>query len=524
MRIFLSGPMGSGKSTVARAVAARSGLLAWDLDSAIEQRAGKSVAGLFAERGEAGFRALERDVLQGLLRSHSSGVFALGGGTVTDRELRRQLLREGVLVTLRADVDELARRVGSGHGRPLLSGQDVAQRLRGLVEARREAYAECHVILDSASSSIEALAESVLRAAEDPPLIVPLGERSYRVEVGAGVRARLPLRVAEVVAPGARVVVVTDDVVGPLWSEAQAAALRARALQVSVVTLSAGEQHKTLRSAEQIWEAALHAGIDRGSVVVGIGGGVVGDLSGFAASTLLRGIPVGHVPTTLLAMVDSAIGGKTGFDTSHGKNLIGTFHQPSFVLCDTEVLATLPLAERRSGLAEVVKSAWIAGEAEVAQLEADASALHAGEAQATIAAIRMAATLKARIVTEDERESGARALLNLGHTVGHAIEASQGYAGFRHGEAVALGMVAAFRLGVRLGLTAPAELERVVGLLSALGLPTQVGPYLRKEVLTFIGSDKKRRADSVRFVLPRAPGQVEPRSIALDQLFGLLTA
>jgi shikimate kinase/3-dehydroquinate synthase len=517
--------MGSGKSTAARVVAARAGLEAWDLDRVVEQRTGKKVSALFAEQGEQAFRRLERDALHDLLAKHGDGVFALGGGTVTDRELRRELLRHGVLITLRADVAELARRVGGGDGdgRPLLAGQNVGDKLRALLAERAEAYAECHRELDTNGRDAQAVAEAVLEIAADPPLLVPLGTRSYRVEVGAGARSRLPARAAEITASG-RALVVSDDVVAPLWADTMIAALRAQRGDVASVAIPAGEQHKTLSTVERIWGAALDAAIDRGGMFIGIGGGVVGDLSGFAAATLLRGIPIGHVPTTLLAMVDSAIGGKTGFDTRHGKNLIGSFHQPSFVLCDTDTLATLPQAERRAGLAEVVKSAWIDGELAVRQLELDAPGLAAGEPNAIVRAIRMSAALKAKIVTEDERESGSRALLNLGHTVGHAIEASLGYQGMRHGEAVSLGMVAAFRLGVRLQITPRADLERLETLLSALSLHVDVSAYLQPKVLSFINADKKRRSANIAFVLPHAPGRVALELVPLAELPGLLMA
>jgi 3-dehydroquinate synthetase len=228
------------------------------------------------------------------------------------------------------------------------------------------------------------------------------------------------------------------------------------------------------------------------------------------------------VPTTLLAMVDSAIGGKTGFDSRHGKNLVGAFHQPSFVLCDVETLDTLPDVERRAGMAEVVKSAFLEGEAAVAQLERDLPALRAGDRDATVRAIRMSAALKARVVTEDERESGLRATLNLGHTLGHAIEAAQGYSGLRHGEAVALGMVAAFGLSARLSVGSREQQERLVRLLDGLGLPTDVSPHLRPEVLSFIAADKKRKADSVTFVLPAEPGRMELRPLPIGELPRLL--
>jgi 3-dehydroquinate synthase len=253
-------------------------------------------------------------------------------------------------------------------------------------------------------------------------------------------------------------------------------------------------------------------------LLIGVGGGVVGDLAGFAAATLLRGIRVAHVPTTLLAMVDSGIGGKTGFDTRHGKNLVGAFHQPSFVLCDVHVLSSLPRDERRAGLAEVVKSAWIDGEASVAQLEADADALALGDEEATTRAIRMAAQLKARIVTEDERESGARAHLNFGHTLAHAIEASSGYAGIRHGEAVSIGMVAACRVAVRMGRMQPEAASRVERLLDKVGLPTRVEPFLSDRVLSFISADKKRKGEKVDFVSPGAPGDIRLVPLPVTEL------
>ncbi len=513
--------MGSGKSTLARALAAEGGLPVWDLDELVASRAGVTVAQLFAERGEVGFRALERQTLRGLMAEQRHGVVALGGGTVTDDALRRELLRLGTLITLRAAPEELARRVDSGEGRPLLAGPDVLGSLQQLLRARAPAYAECHAEIDTQGRDLGQLAREALAVASAGAIVVPLGLRSYRVEVAAGCRFRAKERTAAI-SGGGPVVLVSDEIVGPVWGAPLAAALRAIGNRLIEVTLPAGEQHKTLRSVERIWDAALTGGVDRGSVVISVCGGVVGDLSGFAASTLLRGLPVGHVPTTLLSMVDSAIGGKTGFDTPHGKNLLGSFHQPGFVLCDVEVLATLPQAERIAGLAEVVKSAWIEGEEAVAGLERDAAALLAGDAAATERAIRMSASMKARIVSEDEREAGARALLNLGHTVGHAIEAALDYRGIRHGEAVALGMVAAFRVACRLGRAQAGDVERVTRLLQAFGLPTDVDTHLHQRTLSFLGSDKKRRAGQITFVLPAGPGEVALQSLPLARLPELL--
>ncbi|HKP59257.1 MAG TPA: 3-dehydroquinate synthase, partial [Polyangiales bacterium] len=399
---------------------------------------------------------------------------------------------------------------------------EVRARLDALRSARAEAYAECHLRLDTGDLAPAEAARVVLEAARREPIAVPLGARSYCIHVGHGLRHELVALIREQ-APVSSVLLVTDAEVGPRWTHALTAAIRGSGLPVSEIALPAGESAKHLGSVDAIWQYALDAGLDRSSMVIGVGGGVVGDLSGFAAATLLRGVRAAHVPTTLLAMVDSAIGGKTGFDVRQGKNLIGAFHQPRFVLSDIELLSTLPEAERRAGLAEVVKTAWLAGEAEVQQLEADAPLLAAGEPQATERAIRMAATFKAYVVTEDEREDGMRALLNLGHTLAHAIEAASGFSGLRHGEAVAIGCVAAFRVAAGLGgASAQADGVRMKQLLGRLGLPTDFESYLDDRVLSFLGSDKKRKGKSLHYVVPGAPGDVRVVPLAISEVMRLL--
>jgi shikimate kinase / 3-dehydroquinate synthase len=515
--------MGAGKSTVARALAERLGVTAIDLDGRVETRAGKSVAQVFRDEGEAAFRALERDEIQRVLEGEGDRVVALGGGTVADARTRRWLLDQGVVVTLTAPVEELARRVGDGAGRPLLAGTSVADRLAGLLRDRAEAYAECHGVVLTGDQPVEAVVESVLALAADVPVVVPLGVRTYRVEIGQRVRARLPERVREA-CPGPVAAMVTDANV-QAWADGFRAAVEAEAgKRVVPVVLPPGEEHKTVNTVERIWDAALVGGLDREGLVVAVGGGVVGDLAAFAASTLLRGVALGQVPTTLLAMVDSSVGGKTGFDRPQGKNLVGTFHQPRFVLCDVDCLSTLPEADRRAGLAEVVKSAWLAGEDAVAQLERDATALARGEAAATTRAIRMSVALKARVVTEDEEErAGTRMLLNLGHTLGHAIEAAAGYRDIRHGEAVALGMVAAMRVAEGLGQARPEQTARLRRLLEAFDLPVAFEAHLDDRTLGYLGSDKKRRGDRVTFVVPGAPGETTLAPLARDRLAALLT-
>ncbi|HJL47495.1 MAG TPA: 3-dehydroquinate synthase, partial [Polyangiaceae bacterium LLY-WYZ-15_(1-7)] len=427
-------------------------------------------------------------------------VVALGGGTVTDRATRRALLRGGVLITLQAAPEELARRVGSGEGRPLLAGDPVAA-LRRVLAERAPAYAECHGVV---RTDREGALEEALRLVRERPVPVPLGERSYAVEIGVGVRRRLRARLAG----ASRAILVADSNTAP-WRDALAEAGDVR------VDLEEGEAHKDVAAVARIWDAALDASVDRRACVVAVGGGVVGDLAGFAAASLLRGVAFGQVPTSLLAMVDSSVGGKTGFNRAQGKNLVGAFHQPRFVLCDVETLSTLPAEERVAGLAEVLKAAWLDGEAAVAALERDAEALRAGDEAATIGAIRRSVALKARVVEADEREAGQRMVLNLGHTVGHGLEAAAGYGALRHGEAVGLGLVAAARVGVALGDLDAEQAGRLERLVGALGLPVDLDRRLDEAVWGFVGADKKRAGAQIRFVVPGPPGttRIAPLSV-----------
>ncbi len=511
--------MGAGKSTVASVIAKRWGTSVLDLDSEIEKRAGKSIGELFETGGEREFRALERAALAAL--PAEAKVIALGGGAVVDPESRARILREGTLITLTAPVEELVARVAKGPGRPLLRS-DPAGALERLLAERAVAYAEAHAVIETSGRSAESVADEVLSVAEDPPVVVPLGERTYRVEIGRGVRGRVAARAVEA-APG-RAIVVHDGGSDRPWPAEVISTLEAAGRAPISVKLEGDEAHKTIESVEAVWDATLAQEVDRNAVMIGVGGGVIGDLTAFAASTLLRGVALGQVPTTLLAMVDSSVGGKTGFNRAQGKNLVGTFYQPRFVLCDVDTLGTLPDAERIAGLAEVAKSAWLDGEASVRQLESDAQALVRGDPDATIRAIRMSVSLKARIVHKDETEAGTRMLLNLGHTVGHGLEAAAHYQGLRHGEAISLGMVAATRVARHLGKGSSDQAARLSALLDALGLPTDLEGRLGDAALGFIGADKKRRGDAVHFVVPGEPGETQILPIGLDQLRQALVA
>jgi shikimate kinase/3-dehydroquinate synthase len=505
--------MGAGKSTVAGALAGLLGTRVLDLDERVEELAGRSVPKIFAERGESAFRALEKEALESL--PADVGVVSLGGGTVVDDETRQMLLREGIVVTLTAHPAVLAQRVGQGAGRPLL-GEDAQGDLERIMKARGTAYAEAHAVIDTGTLGPEEIAADIVAVRNRSPIVVPLGLRTYGVDVGRGVRHRVGIRANEHSTGDS--ILVFDGADDRPWPTDVIRDLTLAGKPPIEVKLPGSEAHKNVASVEQVWDTALEAEVDRGAIVIGVGGGVVGDLAGFAASTLLRGVALGQIPTTLLAMVDSSVGGKTGFNRPRGKNLVGTFYQPRFVLCDVDTLSTLPNEERIAGMAEAVKSAWLDSEESVAMLERDAEALLAGDADATIRAVRMSIRLKSRIVHADENESGRRMLLNLGHTVGHGLEAASDYRGIRHGEGVALGMIAAMRVAAQLGRGRREETERLTRLLGKLGLPTDLDERLNSRALRFIGSDKKRRGDRIHFVIPRLPGQTEIELVGVDEV------
>ena len=520
--VWLSGPMGSGKSIVAPLVAAALGVPAYDLDAEIEARAGASVAAIFAARGEAGFRAIEQATCAALLaETNATGaVVALGGGAVTSLELRRVLLRSGVLVTLDATPRALGARISNPESRPLLAGREPSVVLAELRDARADAYAECHGVVDTTALAPGEVAERVLALAARPSIVVPLGSRTYRVDLGRGIRHTLAERLRACV-PGACVLVV-DSALRASWGAEMSGALAGAGVVTVPVELHGGDSEKTLVAVERVWDAALRAGVGRDAMVVALGGGVVGDVAGFAASTLLRGVAFAQMPSTLLAMVDSSVGGKTGIDRPEGKNLVGTIQQPRFVLCDVELLETLPVAERRAGLAEVVKCALIAGEDALAELEHDAVALAQGDEDATLRAIRMSVGVKADIVAADEHETrGLRVKLNLGHTVGHAIEAQSNYT-VRHGEAVGLGLLAALRVSERLGWARAELARRVSALLTAFALPTDLDASIGAETWRWLQADKKRSGGAVRFLVPVTPGDVRVVPIAPSDIARLV--
>ncbi len=345
-------------------------------------------------------------------------------------------------------------------------------------------------------------------------LSVDLGERSYPIFFRPHGQDELAERVLGEAKTG-KVIIITDKNVGPLYAQGLADSLRNRGLRVALLDFPAGEPHKNLDTVRRIYERCLQFGVDRETPIVGFGGGVVGDLAGFVAATLLRGLPFIQVPTTILSQVDSSVGGKVGVNLAEGKNLIGAFHQPKWVLIDPQCLATLGIDERRAGLAEAVKHGALADADLLDEIAQNADALLNADVDSLMKVLPRAVAIKAEVVSQDEEERGVRATLNLGHTLGHAFEADCGYRGLRHGEAVALGLRAILQISrSRMGLSLRAE-ERISAALDALDLPSSWAERMRPSVLDRVDLDKKNLGTSVRVVLLRDIG--DPVVVAMPR-------
>ncbi len=514
--LVLVGLMGAGKTSIGRRLALRLGLPFRDADHEIEQAAGCSISDFFAAHGEAEFREGERRVIRRLLAGPPC-VLATGGGAFMDPATRAAIRDGGVSVWLRCRLATLVRRTAHRSHRPLLRQGDPETILARLMEERHPVYAEADLTVDCGDDSPEITTARVLEAlaGHRSPMRVPvsLAGSPYEVVIGEHLLARAGAHLAPIL-PQKQAVVLTDETVARLHWPALAASLAECRIEARPIVVAPGEASKSLAVYGQVAEAMLAFGIERRTAVIALGGGVVGDLAGFAAATVLRGLPFVQIPTTLLAQVDSSVGGKTGINTAAGKNLLGAFHQPRLVLADTGTLATLPARELRAGYAEIVKAGLIGDAGLFAWCETNGAALLAGDAAVQAEAVASACAFKARVVEADEREEAARdgrALLNLGHTFAHALEAEFGFDGsLLHGEAVGLGLVLAFRLSARLGHCSSADAARVQAHIEAAGLPPTIASLGRHlgaaSLLAHMQHDKKMRDGKLAFVLARRIG------------------
>ncbi len=512
--VILTGFMGTGKTTVGRLLAGRLGRDFVDTDELIVARAGKPIAAIFHDEGEARFREWEAGVAEELAGRRGL-VIATGGRLMLDPDNAAALGTTGPVFCLAAAPETIMARVaGDDAKRPLLDVPDAARRVQGLLQQRAAAYARFRPVTTDGRAPEQVAGDIAATLAGGLRDVLPVRHSGggYDVVVGDGLLAEA-LTLAGVDGP---VAVITDSEVGPRHVDRlQKPSFSEKLGFYSVLTMPAGEQHKTLDTVRDLYDGLLAAGLDRTGTIVALGGGVVGDVAGFVAATYLRGVAFVLCPTSLLAMVDAGIGGKTGVDMPQGKNLVGAFQQPRAVLADVGTLATLPAAEFTSGLAEVAKHGLIADPLLWQRLmmeewhfdprELATDRLRRADLQSLLV---RAIAVKRAVVEEDPYERGRRAVLNLGHTFGHAVEQVSGYT-VRHGDAVAMGLAAAARLSARLEECSPSLPRLVEMVLARLGLPTHVPPTLDPAALfAAMRTDKKKQAGRLRFVLIHDIGDV----------------
>ena len=527
MDLVLVGLPGGGKTAAGRRLARRHGADLIDLDEVIAAEAGRPIAAIFDEEGEDGFRARERAAVAALGPPDGAAglrrVVSTGGGAPLDPRNRWLLYRGRHVAWLDAPAEVLAQRIRhSPNPRPLLAGRDPIGKMRELAAARARFYAPALRV--NGIVGLAGVVETLERHVDDPitdgTTLLRAQTEIGRYELGEG-NAVAGVLAALASLDARRAILVSEprawEVAGAMLADGLAAA----GIPVERLLLPEGEAAKRMAVVEGAASELARLRAERGDPLVAIGGGALGDAAGFLAATWLRGVPVIHVPTTLVAQIDSAIGGKTAVDLPEGKNLVGAFHQPAAIVVDVRFLRTLPARQLRAALGEAAKMAALGDERLFELLEAEGAAIAAGEARAhddgAIAeVVERCGWAKIEVVTADEREQDGRINLNLGHSLAHAIEAAAGYEGILHGEAVAYGLRAACRIGVAVEATPPGRAARIEALLDALDLGRAPLPYPLDAVLAAIVTDKKHAGGRLRWVLPTAAG-VTVRSDVPDE-------
>ena len=542
--VFLVGLMGAGKTTIGRILARKLGLRFIDSDHEIEARTGASIPWIFEIEGEASFRRREAEVIRDLTAQQGI-VLATGGGAILNADSRAHLKARGTVIYLRASVNSILTRTSHDKNRPLLQTADPRKKLDELMAQREPLYLElADLVIDTGRPNVQSMVSTILtqldrlacQAAPDCAtqaqpsmtehstilLNVELGERSYPIHIGPGLLDDGALLARHVA--GSKVAIVTNTTVAPLYLARVEQGLRAAGKQVVSIVLPDGEEHKNWSSLMTIFDTLLEHKADRKTTLVALGGGVIGDLTGYAAASYMRGIDFIQLPTTLLSQVDSSVGGKTGINHPLGKNMIGAFYQPRVVIADTVTLETLPARELAAGLAEVIKYGAIIDLAFFEWIEANIAKLVARDKAALAYAIARSCELKADVVRQDEREGGLRAILNFGHTFGHAIEAGMGYGAWLHGEAVGCGMVMAADLSQRMGLVDAAMVARVRALVAAAGLPVQAPDLGTGRWLELMEVDKKNEGGAIKFILMKPLGSPNITTAPQELLLATLAA
>jgi 3-dehydroquinate synthase len=519
--IFITGFSGTGKTTVSRDAARMLGFRLVDLDEEIALAAGKPIESIFADDGESVFRKIEQECLAAACERDKQ-VVSTGGGIVMNERNRELMERNGIVVCLEARPDTIYKRLdaeqqagASPAVRPMLAGTDPLARIASLKEVRQANYNRAHWTIHTDSMTPQKVAEEVVRAwkmladkqpaetlAHDKDLAATVRTSSgdYPVWVGWGLIDELGERVKRILSPQVAYIISDEGV----YHQARRAqwAMEGAGIPTHMFFIPAGEQNKTLETVQYVYKWLADRKAERGHLIVAVGGGVVGDLAGFVAATYLRGMPFAQVPTSMLAMMDASIGGKVAVDMPHGKNLVGAFYQPKFVLGDVQALQTLPQRELTSGWAEAIKHGLILDRELLETFEEHQASIRSLEPDIATDVIRRSVAVKANVVLQDEMETlGIRVLLNYGHTMGHALEAATGYGMLLHGEAVSIGMMGAAYLGNAMGLMTDDEVERQRRILSAFGLPLTYGEVDLDAVNKAMLSDKKTSGGNIRWVL-----------------------
>jgi 3-dehydroquinate synthase len=509
MKIVLTGFMGTGKTSVGEELGRRLGYPFIDTDDLIEEREDMPISLIFKEKGEDFFRDVERRVVE-KVSLMSNVVIATGGGVIKDKKNVENLRRRGILVWLQADPGIILKRVLlEGGKRPLLDVEEPLNEIKRLLAEREGLYRQSDISIDTNYITTGEAAQEIIEnlSLDTQEVAVALGDRSYTIVIGRKALQHLGLRLKEF--RPSRVAIISNKTVFPLYREPLQKSFENSGIKHDIFLVPDGEEYKDLLWASYLYGELLKARFDRNSLLVAFGGGVIGDLTGFVASTYMRGIRYVQVPTTLLSQVDSSVGGKTGVNHPMGKNMIGTFYQPSLVLIDIDTLKTLPQQEFRSGMAEIIKYGIIADRELFDSLEKNRDDIYmAGDSLVTL--LQRSCEIKAEVVSQDEKETGLRAILNFGHTIGHAVETVTGYRRFLHGEAIALGMCCAADLAVRLGMLLNRDAARIKRLVELYALPVSLPDDIDvSDIINAMEIDKKAQSGRLRFVLPESIGKVK---------------
>jgi len=517
--IYFTGFMASGKTRAGKLLSEHLKLEYIDSDAFIEEKAGKSITEIFEQEGEAKFRELEKETIMEISRKKNS-VVSLGGGAITKSENLRVIKNSGILICMRAEPEILCERIGRNSNRPLMAGLEPAERLekiKTLLISREKFYSLADFSIESKEDPPESrvlpqIIEALKLWENISVRVEPPSGNHYPIFIGTGILAHTGILLKTLnLLPKNEMLVCTDSNIAEKQRENFEMLCR-EAGQCKHFIFPAGESNKNLEQLNNLWTFMLKNRYSRKSCLLQFSGGVVGDMAGFAAASYQRGIPFVQVPTSLLAMVDSSVGGKVAINHPEGKNMIGAFYQPRAVVCDLSVLCTLPQEEFCAGLAEIVKYGIIYDLSFFEWLEKNADAIIAKSPAALSFIVRRSCEIKAEVVGIDEHETGLRAILNYGHTFGHAIEKVTGYSKFSHGIAVGLGMRVAGRLSTITGRWSASDENRQNALLTKFGIPETLTELNLESAWSAMASDKKAEKKTRFYILPLKIGEVEKTS------------